>query len=145
MNATYSRILVRFFLLLPAAAGVARGGENLVPDPSFEEPMAKNQFGHVFAKWGGWIYEGECEFRVSDLAHTGRHALLIVGGTAPKIRSAPNGFAVAPGRYRLSAYVRGLDIGTGSYGQTTELMFDGKYMPLRKNGTFGWSKLTYVG
>ena len=24
-------------------------------------------------------------------------------------------------------------------------MFDGKYMPLNKNGTFGWSKLTYVG
>ena len=24
-------------------------------------------------------------------------------------------------------------------------MFAGKYMPLNKNGTFGWSKLTYVG
>ena len=24
-------------------------------------------------------------------------------------------------------------------------MFDGKYIPLDKNGTFGWTKLTYVG
>ena len=24
-------------------------------------------------------------------------------------------------------------------------MFDGKYIPLNKNGTFGWTKLTYVG
>ena len=34
-------------LLLLAAA--ARAGDNLVPDPSFEEPMPKDRFGHVFA------------------------------------------------------------------------------------------------
>ncbi|HVX12393.1 MAG TPA: zinc finger Ran-binding domain-containing protein [Pirellulales bacterium] len=123
------------------SAGIA--AENLVPDPSFEEPMPKNQFGHVFKHWGGWLYEGECEFRVSDLAHSGQHSLLIVGRNAPKIRAAPAGFAVEPGRYRVTAYLRGLDIGVRD-GATTELMFDGKYIPLRKSGTFGWSKLTYV-
>ena len=50
-----------------------------------------------------------------------------------------------PGRYRVTAYLRGLDIGTGTYGMSTEFMFDGKYIQLNKKGTFGWTKLTYVG
>ena len=32
-----------------------------------------------------------------------------------------------------------------SWNQTTEFMFAGNYMPLNKNGTFGWTKLTFVG
>ncbi|MDA1142034.1 MAG: hypothetical protein O3B01_26025 [Planctomycetota bacterium] len=120
-------------------------GENLIPDPSFEQPQEKNKFGHVFARWSGWIYEGECEFRVSDLARTGKHSLLIFGGRAPKIRASPSNLTLTPGRYRTTAFIRGLDIGTGAWKQTTEFMFEGKYIPLSKNGTFGWSKLTYVG
>lgn len=115
-------------------------------DPSFEQPQDKNQWGHVFAHWGGWIYEGKCEFRVSDLAHSGKHSLLMVGGLAPKIRAWPEPrLALEPGRYRVTAYLRGLDIGTGPYNQTTEFMFGGDYMKLKKNGTFGWTKFTYVG
>lgn len=138
----------RFYtiLLLVVACGVARPGDrNLLSDPSFERPQAKNQFGHVFERWGGWIYDGECEFRVSDLAHSGKHSLLMVGGLNPKIRAYPNDFELEPGRYRITAYLRGLDIGTGPYRQTTEFMFEGKYINLNKNGTFGWTKLTYVG
>jgi hypothetical protein len=61
-------------------AGVAGGaGQNLLPDGSFEQPKPKDRWGLVFAKWGGWMYEGECEFRVSGIAHSGRHSLLIVG------------------------------------------------------------------
>jgi hypothetical protein len=135
-------LLALAFLL---AASSARAGENLVPDPSFEEPKPKDRFGHVFAHWSGWSYEGECEFRVSDLARTGKHSLLLVGGSQAKIRAWPEKLVLEPGRYRVTAYLRGLDIGTGLYGQTTEFMFAGKYLPLRKNGTFGWSRLTYVG
>ena len=130
-------------LLLLAAA--ARAGDNLVADPSFEEAQPKDRFGHVFAHWSGWIYEGACEFRVSDLAHSGKHSLLMIGSDGPKIRAWPGKLSLDPGRYRVTAYLRGLDIGKGAYGQTTEFMFAGNYMPLKKNGTFGWSKLTYVG
>ncbi len=133
------------FVFLLTAAGAARGGENLVPDPSFEKPKPKDQWGHVFTHWSGWIYDGECEFRASRVAHTGKHSLLLVGGNNPKIRAWPAKLTLAPGRYRVTAYLRGLDIGTGVYNQTTEFMFAGKYIPLGKNGTFGWSKLTYVG
>jgi hypothetical protein len=128
-----------------ALAGAARAGENLVADPSFEEPKPKDRWGHVFAHWSGWAYQGECEFRVSDLAHTGKHSLLLTGGTDAKIRAWPAGLTLDPGRYRVTAYLRGLDIGTGAYNQTTEFMFAGTYLPLHKNGTFGWSRLTYVG
>ena len=130
------------FLLL---AVTVRAGDNLLPDPSFEEPQTRDRFGHVFAKWSGWMYEGTCEFRVSDVAHTGKHSLLMVGSDKPKIRAWPDKLTLDLGRYRVVAYLRGLDIGEGQYGQTTEFMFAGNYMPLHKKGTFGWSKLTYVG
>ncbi len=131
--------------LVLVAAAVAGAGENLVPDPSFEEPKEKDRWGHVFAKWSGWIHEGQCEFRVSRIARTGKHSLLMVAGANPKIRACSDKLILEPGRYRITAYLRGLDIGTGAWNQTTEFMFAGKYMPLKKNGTFGWAQLTYVG
>jgi hypothetical protein len=140
--ATCVRLVVA---LLLAGSGLARADDNLVADPSFEQPKQKDRFGHVFAHWSGWIYEGACEFRVSDLAHAGKHSLLMVGGNNTKIRAWPEKLVLDPGRYRITAYLRGLDIGTGVWNQTTEFMFNGKYMPLHKNGTFGWCKLTYVG
>ena len=62
---------------------------------------------------------------------------------APKIRAVQLR-DLEPGRYQITAWLRGLDIGTGTWNATTEFMFDGKYMQLQKNGTFGWTKLTYV-
>ena len=126
-------------------AVVARAGENLVPDPSFEQTKEKDRWGHVFAKWSGWIYEGECAFRVSATARTGNHSLLMVAGNNPKIRACADKLLLEPGRYRITAYLRGLDIGSGVWNQTTEFMFAGTYMPLEKNGTFGWTRLSYVG
>lgn len=145
MRPTPRRFCETFAVFLFFAATAVRGGENLIPDPSFEQPQPKDRFGHVFAKWSGWIYEGTCEFRVSDLAHSGKHSLLMVGSDGPKVRAWPDKLTLDPGRYRVTAYLRGLDIGEGPYHQTTEFMFAGNYMPLKKNGTFGWSKLTYVG
>ena len=62
----------------------------------------------------------------------------------PKIRISQTQKALPPGRYKITAYIRGLDIGEGIWRQNTELAFDGKYMRLNKNGTFGWTPLTYV-
>jgi hypothetical protein len=117
---------------------------NLLEDPSFEVTKNKDQFGLDFAKWGGWKYEGDCDFRVGEVAHSGRHSCLLYGGIGAKIRVVQN-VDLNPGRYRVTAYLRGLDIGKGTYNWTTEFMFGGKYHQLNKNGTFGWTKLTYVG
>jgi len=140
-------ILRNAILLLAIKLGVshALASENLVPDPSCEQPKEKDRWGHVFEKWSGWMYEGDCEFRVSDIARTGKHSLLIVGGNAPKVRAWPAGLVLDSGRYRVTAHIRGLDIGAGLWNQNTEFMFEGQYMRLDKNGTFGWTPLTFVG
>jgi hypothetical protein len=132
-------------IALTLLGGFARADEsrNLLEDPSFEIPKEKDQFGLVFAKWGGWKYEGDCDFRVGQVARTGKHSCLLVGGAGAKIRTTQQ-VVLVPGRYRITAYLRGLDIGTGVWNQTTEFMFDGKYFSLKKNGTFGWTKLSYV-
>ena len=142
-NATFPALLAMVLLITPSF-GQGQENGNLLEDPSFEMTKDKDQFGLVFAKWGGWNYEGDCEFRVGQVAHTGKHSCLLFGGSAPKIRVAQN-VALEPGRYRVTAYLRGLDIGTGTYGMSTEFMFDGNYIPLDKKGTFGWTRLTYVG
>jgi len=122
----------------------AIGAQNLIPDPSFEETQNPNQFGLVFKKWGGWKYEGDCSFEVGKVAHSGRTSCLLVGNSAPKIRIRANDQELEPGRYRVTAFLRGLDIGTGTYRRTTEFMFDGQFMDLNKNSTFGWTPLTFV-
>jgi glycosyl hydrolase family 123 len=130
-------------IFLLAAALPLPAGENLIEDPSFELPREKDQFGLVFEKWGGWKYEGDCSFAVGRKARTGKTSCLLVGGAGAKIRSTQSP-EIDPGRYRITAYIRGLDIGTGTWNMTTEFMFDGKYLQLAKNGTFGWTRLTYV-
>jgi hypothetical protein len=145
MRPTLLRFIPALLVICTVPAGVARSGENLVDDPSFEMTKEKDRWGFVFQKWVGWIFEGSCEYRVSNLAHSGKHSLLMVGGGEAKIRAWPTKLTLEPGRYRITAYLRGLDIGSGPWGETTEFMFAGKYIPLKKNGTFGWSKLTYVG
>jgi hypothetical protein len=135
---------VRMAVLAMALVVSARQRQNLLDDPSFELTKDPDQFGLVFARWGGWKYEGDCEFLVGQVARTGRHSCLLKGGAGAKIRATQN-VNLTPGRYRVTAFLRGLDIGTGKFGGTTEFMFDGKYHALNKNGTFGWTKLTYVG
>ena len=132
--------------LVLACVSVHAFGEqlpNLLEDPSFEILKEPDQFGLVFAKWGGWKYEGDCSFAVGELAHTGQHSCLLVGGAGAKIRTIQLR-DLEPGRYQITAWLRGLDIGTGNWNSTTEFMFDDKYMQLKKNRTFGWTKLTYV-
>jgi hypothetical protein len=132
-------------LLLAGFLGMNASSEsgNLLEDPSFEAPKAKDQFGHVFAKWGGWRYEGDCEFEVGAVAHSGQSSAALACPAAGKIRIGQER-DLTPGRYRITAYLRGVDIGVGLYNQTTEFMFNGKDMRLDKSGNFGWTRLTYV-
>ena len=128
------------------AVGMAGAAEpELLRDPSFERTKDRDQWGLVFSEWQGWKYEGDCEFRVGNIARTGKSSCLLIGQSEPKIRIFAVHPRLEPGRYRITAYLRGLDIGTGRWEQDTEFAFDGQYFPLRRRGTFGWTKLTYVG
>jgi hypothetical protein len=99
-------------LLILLSSVCALAQDNLLEDPSFELTKDKDQFGLVFAKWGGWKYEGDCEFAVGRVAHSGRTSCLLKAGAAPKIRVAQLR-DLEPGRYQVTAWVRGLEIGVG--------------------------------
>ena len=118
--------------------------KNLLENPSFEITKDKDQFGWVFPKWGGWKYEGDCDFRVGQIAHSGKHSCLLVRRRGAQDPHRAERSTCRPGRYKITAYLRGLDIGAGIWNSNTEFMFADKYFPLKKNGTFGWTKLTYV-
>jgi hypothetical protein len=120
-----------------------QNGANLAADPSFELTKNRDAAGRVFAKWEGTKYEGECSFEVGMVAHSGKTSALLACSTAGKIR-IDQSQDLEPGRYRIIAYIRGLDIGTGAWDHDTEFMFNGKYINLSRKGSFGWSRLTYV-
>ena len=71
-------------LLIVLSSAVGTAQDNLLEDPSFELTKDKDQFGLVFAKWGGWKYEGDCEFAVGRVAHSGRTSCLLKGVLRPK-------------------------------------------------------------
>ena len=128
--------------LLPACA---QPGDNLLPDPSVEEAQQKNQFGVPFAKWGGWIFEGTCEFRNGKVARTGETCAEIVGAHGGKARVYTPTVTVPAGRYRFSCYIRGLDIGVHAWGLSEDASFgDEQYYSLKEQGTFGWRRLELV-
>jgi hypothetical protein len=129
--------------LIALFSAPAFGAANLVADPSFEKTKARDQFGRVFAEWAGWKFEGECNFEVGEVPHTGETSALLICNSAGKIRlNQPR--ELAPGRYLITAWIRGLSIGTGAFDASTEFMFNEKYIQLHKKGTFGWIRLTYV-
>ncbi len=115
-----------------------------IPDPSFEHPKPRDRFGLVFAHWDGWTYESDARFEVSPIARTGRSSIVMVGGNAPKIRIFKKLEELPLGRYRIKAYIRGLDIQPHPYDRSIEFAFDGRHMPLGKHGDFGWTPITFV-
>lgn len=137
------RILAIACFVAVCVPSVTDCASNLIDDPSFEIAKDRDQFGHVFAKWDGWKYEGDCQFEVGLVPRTGNTSALLSCASAGKIRIAQL-HDLEPGRYAITAYLRGMEIGTGQYNQDTEFMFNDKYFPLKKNGTFGWTRMTYV-
>ncbi len=123
----------------------AQTNANLLSDPSIEQPRSKNQFGIPYALWSGWIFEGTSEFRNGSVAHSGQTSAEMVGSQGGKIRLYSPAVTVAPGRYRFACYLRGLDVGPGQWGTCEDVNFgDDQYYPLKKMGTFGWTRLEIV-
>jgi hypothetical protein len=140
--ATIAALLIAFFASHPAGAQTAA---NLLPDPSIEETRPKNQFGIPYARWSGWLFEGNVEFRNGQVARTGKTSAEMVGAQGGKLRLYAPAVTVDPGRYRFSCYLRGLDVGPGAYGICEDVNFgDDQYLPLKKMGTFGWTRLEIV-
>ena len=97
---------------------IARGSGNLLDDPSFEVSKSKDQFGLVFARGEGGstrvtATSGSARWLVPESTRCWRHRA--------KIRVTQN-VELTPGRFRVTAYLRGLDIGKGTYNLTTEFI-----------------------
>lgn len=136
--------LRKILSLCLAFSALSAGAENLLKDPSFENHSEPNRFGLVFPEWGGWIYEPPARFVVSSLARTGKCACEMVAGMGSKIRIYSQPGALPPGRYRATAWLRGLDIAEGSWSTDFAMHVDGPWFRLDKNGTFGWTPLNYT-
>ena len=120
---------------------------NVLQNPSFEQNSPGDPQ-RPFAGWGFTAHEGQCDVRVSPITHSGKASAMLIGSNAPKMRLGQTA-ELEPGRYRITAYLRGLEIGTGTWNWMTEFRFNGGdddgYYQLGKNGTFGWTMLSFVG
>ncbi len=138
------------FLVLLACAGLvpaASAADNLIPDPSFENTQAADRQGRVFPEWDGWIFAEPGKFEASSIARSGTTSCEMISGRGGKIRMFTKKLDVPPGRYRLTAWLRGLDVIPGAYGATADFSvgLTEQFPPLKDiSGTFGWRPLTYV-
>lgn len=145
MSISFPSFLLGTVLSLSAWPLMAQAPGNVLPDPSLEETQTKNQFGIPYGKWHGNIFEGGGEFRVGLVARTGQTSAEMVGAPGTKMRLFSPSVTLEPGRYRFSCYIRGLDIGTHAWGLSQDVNFgDEEYYPLKKTGTFGWTRLEIV-
>src|SRR5262249_49373943 len=120
-------------------------GDNLLPDPSIEETQPPNRFGIPYRRWSGWMFEGAGTFRNGKVAHSGTTSAELVGAPGCKFRLYSPAVSVEPGRYGVSCWIRGLDIGVHAWGLSEDVNFgDETYHPLKKSGTFGWTRLEIV-
>lgn len=142
-----SALSVVSLIVLASASWAFAAAANLSTNPSFEQTKPGDA-SSLFAGWTFTTHEGQCDLRVSPLAHSGKASAMLCGSSAPKMRLG-QATDLEPGRYRITAYLRGLEIGNGTWNWTTEFRCntgdDDGYFQLEKNGTFGWTLLTYVG
>lgn len=133
-------------LELAAAAPPPASAANLIPDPSFENARDPDRFGRCFPQWGGWIYAEPAAFGVGRVAHSGSNSCVLSGEQGCKIRIFSNNQPAPAGRYRLHAFIRGLEIGPGAYGRAIDFSagLRDQWWTITNRITFGWSPLTYV-
>ena len=146
-----SRILLALIIGLGLLGVSSLRAANLFPDPSFEEPQEPDQYGHVFKQWGGWIWDGPARWEASTVAHSGKYSAEIIGDHRTTIRleskEIPEAkeIPIEPGRYRVTLFIRGIDIAQGpGMGNVNFSIFDGKFMAIKVGSNFGWTPLTYV-
>lgn len=148
MNPPRSFFCVCLVLAVFAWAGqLAPAADNLIPDPSFEKSQSADRQGRVFPEWDGWVFAEPGKFEASGIAHSGATSCEMIAGRGGKIRIFTKKLDAPPGRYRLTAWLRGLDVIPGAYGATADFSvgLTEKFPALKDlSGTFGWRPFTYV-
>lgn len=147
-------------VLILAAPRLARA-ENLLKNPSFEQTSRPNEAGVQFTDWSGqvdhrrpgavngfpngYLDRNPDLFLVGNIAHSGKTSFEMMGEQGSNLRLLSPEISLKSGRYRLSMFLRGLTIGKTKDGKQLELSIaPEQVIDLKKDGTFGWTQLTYV-
>ena len=141
--------ILLLFITISSLTQLTISAEITIKDPSFEKPFpdGSNKFGQAFPAWPGWIFAQPGKMQVSKLAHSGKTSGMIICEPGACIRFFNDEKEIAPGRYRLTFYVRGLDIEPGQYDSTVSISsYDGKWHQKnpKLSGNFGWTKVALV-
>ncbi|HCE46053.1 MAG TPA: hypothetical protein DET40_21120 [Lentisphaeria bacterium] len=137
------------FILLMLMGAVMPADEIAIDDPGFEQPLenAPNKFGQAFRFWPGWIFSGPSEMRVGNIAHSGKTSGMIVCDKGGCARFFNEEKEILPGRYRLTFYIRSLDVVPGPGNECLSMNFyDNRWHQQFADfaGSCGWRKVTHV-
>jgi hypothetical protein len=134
--------LVPFLLILPVCLHLAQAAENLLKDGGFEQYFAQpDDQGNPFEVWSGWKWEGNCR-RVADtnIKHQGQASAGMLSYGPCKLGLSQT-VQTEAGWYRLSGFVRAVELKPGLYERGLVVSFEpnGKeLMTDLPNGTYDW-------
>ena len=131
-------------LVLLASLWAAQAAENLLKDGGFEQYLDQpDEQGNPFKVWSGWKWEGNCR-RVADrdIKHEGQASAEMLSYGACKLGMSQT-VKTEAGWYRLSGYVRAINLKPGLYDRGLVVSFEPKGKELMTDlpmGTYGWRK-----
>jgi hypothetical protein len=134
------------FLSLAFLAGlhVGQAAENLIKDGGFEQYLDQpDERGNPFKVWSGWKWEGNCR-RVAntEIKHGGRASAEMLSYGPCKLGLSQT-FRTEVGWYKLSGYVRAVELHPGLYDRGLVVSFEPKGKEMMTDlptGTYGWQK-----
>ena len=126
------RLLVPLVLTLLAGLWPTQAAENLLKDGGFEQYLLQpDDYGNPFKVWSGWKWEGNCQ-RVADtdIKHEGQAGAGMLGYGPCKLGISQT-VRTEAGWYRLSGWVRAVELKPGLYERDqypdTHRIYDGAW------------------
>lgn len=144
VKTSMKRLLVPLVLTLLAGLRPTQAAENLLKDGGFEQYLLQPEdYGNPFKVWSGWKWEGNCQ-RVADtdIKHEGQASAGMLGYGPCKLGISQT-VRTEAGWYRLSGWVRAVELKPGLYERGLAVSFeaDGKeIMTDLPTGTYGWRR-----
>ena len=114
--------MLSLVMALLLAQGRVGAQQNLLPDPSVEETQPPNRFGIPIAS-GAAGYSRARERSATARSRRGQDQRGDGGAPGVKMRLYSPPVTVAPGRYRFSCCIRGLDVGVHAWGLSEDVNF----------------------
>jgi hypothetical protein len=141
-RAPMKQLLLLILLVLLAWPNPARAAENLLKDGGFEQCLAQpDDQGNPFEVWSGWKWEGNCQ-RVADkdIRHAGQSSAEMLSYGPCKLGISQI-VTTEAGWYKLSGWVRAVELKPGLYERALVVSFEARDKELMTDlpaGTYGW-------